>query len=59
MNVVLRENQQGLRQRRLQILHNGEVNVMAYSFDIVRMIKSKSTVYLRCVTYMKEIRNYS
>jgi len=44
MNVVLRQNQQELRQRRLEKLRNGELNGMASSFDIVRMIKSKSTV---------------
>ena len=44
MNVVLRETQQELRQRRLEKLHNGELIGMAFSFDIVRMIKSKKTV---------------
>jgi len=41
MNVVLRENQQELSQRRLEKLHNGQLNGMASSFDIVRVIKSK------------------
>jgi len=44
MNFVLRENQQELRQRRLEKLHNAELNGMASTFDIVRIIKSKSTV---------------
>jgi len=39
MNVVLRENQQELRQRRLEKLHNGELNGVASSFDIVKKVK--------------------